>query len=204
MFGFCEEYANLPRMPNFDFRCCSRFLFDVTGTEWEINIIWLVVELWSHDVVMCHSVVWINSCACKIWIWIDSNSCRITGRFVSLKWMKNEISEYGINLLLLGKWWCSGSRMGTNPISCQWIPDYRPYHWKILQFLHQLPNPPPLHATLTIRAAGASGNSARLQDPNPGPRSLQYRSYHYAATYLVIDRFSNIYTILANFIFRPF
>jgi hypothetical protein len=46
-------------------------------------------------------------------------------------------------------------------------------------------------------------HTARLQDPNPGPRSLQYPSYHYVTTYLVIDRFSNIYTILANFIFHP-
>jgi hypothetical protein len=35
-------------------------------------------------------------------------------------------------------------------------------------------------------------HTARLQDPNPGPRSLQYPSYHYATTYLVVDSFSNI------------
>jgi len=31
----------------------------------------------------------------------------------------------------------------------------------------------------------AATHTMRLQDPNPGPRSLQYTSYHYATTYLV-------------------
>ena len=39
----------------------------------------------------------------------------------------------------------------------------------------------------------AATHTARLQNPKLGPRSLQYLSYHYATTYVVIDHFSNIY-----------
>ena len=94
--------------------------------------------------------------------------------------------------------------------------------------------PPPLHATLTIGAAGASpqrrgsqctltsgqkqmrdpcvsccqsqrdaaAHTARLQDPNPSPRSLQYPSYHYATTYLVVDSFSKKPILLLSFFVR--
>ena len=69
--------------------------------------------------------------------------------------------------------------------------------------LHQLPNPPPARnpnyqgsRCLTLTSGQpmypnvgaktlAATHTVRLQDPNPGPHSLQYTSYHYATTYLV-------------------
>ena len=59
------------------------------------------------------------------------------------------------------------------------------------------------HRCVSCRRRHAATHTGRLQDPTPVHIAFQYLSYHYATTFLVTDCFSNIYTILANFIFCP-